>query len=142
MQVLENRRGKAGGVWCICAEDITKDGAKDLLVGRDDGVVEAWRRPAFTLHCARFLYSASARALAYAALVLSLVCFGRARSPPPLSSHPPSFSSQMWRLRAAAPSPSLRWIRSSSLVPAPCRLALLSTRRSSSELPSSPPYFL
>jgi len=40
--VLENRRGKAGGVWCICAEDITKDGAKDLLVGRDDGVVEVW----------------------------------------------------------------------------------------------------
>ena len=36
----EGRRGKAGGVQCMCVEDLTKDGVKDIMVGRDDGVVE------------------------------------------------------------------------------------------------------
>ena len=40
VQVLENRRGKAGGVYCASIEDITNDGVKDLLIGRDDGLVE------------------------------------------------------------------------------------------------------
>jgi len=40
--LMENRRGKAGGVHCICVEDITKDGIKDIMVGRDDGIVEVW----------------------------------------------------------------------------------------------------
>ena len=39
---LEGRRGKAGGVQCIAAHDITKDGVKDLLIGRDDGGIEVW----------------------------------------------------------------------------------------------------
>ena len=38
--VLENRRGKAGGVQCICVADVTRDGVKDLLVGRDDGTAD------------------------------------------------------------------------------------------------------
>ena len=38
----ENRRSKAGGVHCIAMEDVTKDGVKDLLIGRDDGLVEVW----------------------------------------------------------------------------------------------------
>jgi len=40
--VLEGRRGKSGGVQCITAHDITKDGVKDIIVGRDDGGVEVW----------------------------------------------------------------------------------------------------
>ena len=39
---LEGRRGKAGGVQCMHAADLTKDGMKDILVGRDDGTVEVW----------------------------------------------------------------------------------------------------
>jgi len=40
--VLEGRRGKSGGVQSVQAHDITKDGVKDILVGRDDGGVEVW----------------------------------------------------------------------------------------------------
>ena len=40
--VLEGRRGKAGGVQGLHAHDLTKDGVKDVLVGRDDGGVEVW----------------------------------------------------------------------------------------------------
>lgn len=40
--VLEGRRGKAGGVQCLAAHDLTRDGVKDILVGRDDGGVEVW----------------------------------------------------------------------------------------------------
>ena len=40
--VLEGRRGKSGGVQCLASHDITKDGIKDILVGRDDGGVEVW----------------------------------------------------------------------------------------------------
>ena len=40
--VLEGRRGKNGGVQCVHAHDLTKDGVKDILVGRDDGGVEVW----------------------------------------------------------------------------------------------------
>lgn len=40
--VLEGRRGKSGGVQCVCSHDITKDGVKDVLVGRTDGGVEVW----------------------------------------------------------------------------------------------------
>ena len=39
---LEGRRGKAGGVQCMCSADLTKDGMKDIMVGRDDGTVEVW----------------------------------------------------------------------------------------------------
>jgi Bardet-Biedl syndrome 7 protein len=40
--ILEGRRGKAGGVQCLAAHDLTRDGVKDILVGRDDGGVEVW----------------------------------------------------------------------------------------------------
>jgi Bardet-Biedl syndrome 7 protein len=40
--VLEGRRGKAGGVQCLGAHDLTQDGVKDVLVGRGDGGVEVW----------------------------------------------------------------------------------------------------
>ena len=39
---LEGRRAKSGGVQCLAAADLTKDGMKDLMVGRDDGTVEVW----------------------------------------------------------------------------------------------------
>jgi len=40
--VLEGRRSKSGGVQCICTADITHDGVKDLIIGRDDGQLEVW----------------------------------------------------------------------------------------------------
>ena len=40
--VLEGRRGKAGGVQCIASHDITRDGVKDLMIGRDNGGIEVW----------------------------------------------------------------------------------------------------
>ena len=40
--VLEGRRGKAGGVQSIASHDITRDGIKDLMIGRDDGGIEVW----------------------------------------------------------------------------------------------------
>ena len=27
---------------CMCSADLTKDGMKDIMVGRDDGTVEVW----------------------------------------------------------------------------------------------------
>ena len=33
---------QAGGVQCMCSADLTKDGMKDIMVGRDDGTVEVW----------------------------------------------------------------------------------------------------
>lgn len=40
--VLEGRRSKSGGVQCICTADISHDGIKDLIIGRDDGQLEVW----------------------------------------------------------------------------------------------------
>ena len=39
---LEGRRAKSGSVQCLHSADITKDGVKDILVGREDGLVEVW----------------------------------------------------------------------------------------------------
>ena len=39
--VLEGRRAKSGGVQCIATADISHDGIKDLIIGRDDGQVTA-----------------------------------------------------------------------------------------------------
>lgn len=40
--VDEGRRGKSGGVLCVRAADLTKSGGCNILVGRDDGLVEVW----------------------------------------------------------------------------------------------------
>jgi len=40
--IVEGRRTKSGGVQCVSSHDITRDGVKDLMVGRDDGGVEVW----------------------------------------------------------------------------------------------------
>lgn len=37
--VLEN---KGGGINCMCHLDVTGDGAKELIVGKDDGCVEIY----------------------------------------------------------------------------------------------------
>lgn len=39
---LEGRRAKSAGVSCLHSEDITKDGVADIMVGREDGLVEVW----------------------------------------------------------------------------------------------------
>jgi Bardet-Biedl syndrome 7 protein len=39
---LEGRRGKSAGVSCLHSEDMTKDGVADILIGREDGMVEVW----------------------------------------------------------------------------------------------------
>ena len=40
--IFEGRRGKSGGVHALSHDDVTHDGMRDLLVGRDDGTLEVW----------------------------------------------------------------------------------------------------
>jgi len=40
--MAEGRRAKSGGVQCICTHDVSHDGIKDLIIGRDDGLLEVW----------------------------------------------------------------------------------------------------